>query len=33
MTTLKITLAWALVGVPLVYGIVRTLSRVTALFG
>jgi hypothetical protein len=33
MTTLKITIAWALVGVPLVYGIVQTLTRVTALFG
>ncbi|WP_420897968.1 MFS transporter small subunit [Cryobacterium frigoriphilum] len=33
MKTLKITLAWALVGVPLAYGIVQTLTRVTALFG
>lgn len=33
MTTLKITVAWALVGIPLVYGIVQTLTRVTALFG
>ncbi|WP_417291727.1 MFS transporter small subunit [Cryobacterium melibiosiphilum] len=33
MTTLKITIAWALVGIPLVYGIVQTLTRVTALFG
>jgi hypothetical protein len=33
MTTLRITAAWALVGIPLIYGIVRTLTRVTALFG
>lgn len=32
MTTVKIILAWALVGVPLAYGIVQTLTRVTALF-
>ncbi|MFP7759803.1 hypothetical protein [Marisediminicola sp. LYQ134] len=31
-TTAKITVAWALVGVPLLYGVIVTLTRVTALF-
>jgi len=32
MTIARITLVWALVGIPLVYGLVQTLSKVTALF-
>ncbi len=33
MTTARITFVWALVGVPLCYGIFQTLTRVSALFG
>ena len=29
----KLAIAWALVGVPLAYGIYQTLTRVAALFG
>ncbi|WP_171027576.1 hypothetical protein [Pseudarthrobacter sp. NamE2] len=29
----KLAIAWALVGVPLAYGIFQTLTRVAALFG
>ena len=29
----KLAVAWALVGVPLAYGVYETLTRVTALFG
>lgn len=29
----KVAVAWALVGVPLAYGVYETLTRVTALFG
>ena len=29
----KLAVAWALVGVPLAYGIYQTLTRVAALFG
>jgi hypothetical protein len=29
----KLTMAWALVGVPLAYGVYETLTRVAALFG
>jgi hypothetical protein len=29
----KLTIAWALVGVPLAYGVYETLTRVAALFG
>lgn len=29
----KLALAWALVGVPLGYGVFQTLTRVAALFG
>jgi hypothetical protein len=32
-STGKLTVAWALVGVPLAYGVYETLTRVTALFG
>lgn len=32
MKTSRIVLAWALVGIPLAYGIFQTLTRVTALF-
>ncbi len=32
MTIARITLVWALVGIPLVYGVIQTLTRVTALF-
>ncbi|VDR33476.1 Uncharacterised protein [Arthrobacter agilis] len=33
MTGARIAVVWALVGVPLVYGIFQTLTRVAALFG
>ncbi len=33
MSTSKLAVAWALVGVPLAYGIYQTLTRVAALFG
>ena len=29
----KLVIAWALVGVPLAYGVYETLTRVAALFG
>lgn len=29
----KLAIAWALVGVPLAYGVFQTLTRVAALFG
>lgn len=29
----KLALGWALVGVPLAYGVYETLTRVAALFG
>jgi hypothetical protein len=32
-STGKLTIAWALVGVPLAYGVYETLTRVAALFG
>ena len=32
MTKARIVFVWALVGVPLAYGIFMTLTRVTALF-
>jgi hypothetical protein len=32
-STGKLVLAWALVGVPLGYGVYETLTRVAALFG
>ena len=32
MTKLRLTIAWALVGVPLLYGVTLTLTRVSALF-
>lgn len=32
-STGKVALAWALVGVPLAYGVYETLTRVAALFG
>lgn len=33
MTRLQLALAWALVGIPLLYGVAATLTRVGALFG
>ena len=33
MKVLKVILAWALVGIPMVFGISQTLAKVTALFG
>lgn len=33
MTGARIAVVWALVGLPLAYGIVQTLTRVAALFG
>ncbi|WP_425387312.1 MFS transporter small subunit [Arthrobacter castelli] len=32
METAKVTVAWALVGLPLCYGLFITLTKVTALF-
>ena len=32
-STGRLAVAWALVGVPLAYGVYETLTRVTALFG
>ncbi|TDW28651.1 MFS transporter small subunit [Cryobacterium psychrophilum] len=32
MKSLKLVLGWALVGVPLAYGVTQTLIKVTALF-
>lgn len=29
----RLVIAWALVGVPLAYGVFQTLTRVAALFG
>lgn len=33
MSTGKVAVAWALVGLPLGYGVFQTLTRVAALFG
>ena len=33
VSTGKLAVAWALVGVPLAYGVYQTLTRVAALFG
>ena len=33
MTGARIAVVWALVGVPLVYGVFQTLTRAAALFG
>lgn len=33
MTGARIAVVWALVGVPLAYGVFQTLTRVAALFG
>ncbi|MCU1632637.1 MAG: hypothetical protein JWM61_1289 [Micrococcaceae bacterium] len=33
MTRARIAVVWALVGVPLAYGVFQTLTRVAALFG
>ena len=30
---LRLIIAWALVGIPLAYGIVQTLTKVAKLFG
>jgi hypothetical protein len=32
MTTFKLTLAWALVGIPLLWGVLNTLSNAMKLF-
>jgi hypothetical protein len=32
-STGRLSVAWALVGVPLAYGVYETLTRVAALFG
>ena len=32
MTTVKLTLAWALVGIPLLWGVLNTLSNALKLF-
>ena len=33
MKAVRITVAWALVGIPLAFGVYQTLAKVTALFG
>ncbi len=33
MAGARITVVWALVAVPLAYGVIQTLTRVAALFG
>jgi hypothetical protein len=33
MKLLRIIVAWALVGIPLAFGVYQTLAKVTALFG
>ena len=33
MKPLRIIVAWALVGIPLAFGVYQTLAKVTALFG
>lgn len=33
MKILRLSLGWALVGIPLIYGVSMTLTRVTVLFG
>ncbi|WP_194265942.1 MFS transporter small subunit [Arthrobacter yangruifuii] len=33
MSKAQLTVGWALVGVPLAYGIFQTLSKASALFG
>jgi hypothetical protein len=33
VSTGRLAVAWALVGVPLAYGVYETLTRVAALFG
>ncbi|WP_420898195.1 MFS transporter small subunit [Cryobacterium shii] len=33
MKSAQLTIAWALVGIPLAYGVFMTLTRVAALFG
>jgi len=33
MTRARLALGWVLVGVPLAYGILQTLLKVSALFG
>lgn len=32
-TTLRVVLGWSLVGIPLLYGVITTLSKVGQLFG
>lgn len=32
MGRIRLVIAWGLVGIPLLYGIMQTASRVTALF-
>jgi hypothetical protein len=32
MKSIKLVLGWALVGIPLVYGVTQTMIKVTALF-
>ena len=33
MSPLKLAFGWSIVGIPLIYGIIQTLSKVAALFG
>jgi hypothetical protein len=33
MKVIRIIVAWALVGIPLAFGVYQTLAKVTALFG
>lgn len=32
MKNIKLVLGWALVGIPLLYGVIQTMIKVTALF-
>lgn len=32
-STVRLVVAWVLVGIPLAYGVFQTLTQVTALFG
>lgn len=33
MKSMQLALGWALVGIPLAYGVFQTLTRVSTLFG
>ncbi len=33
MSSTKLAVGWSIVGIPLAYGVIQTLTRVAALFG